>query len=201
VPELAPLIRGGGCARSRDQLPTSVAPGGTPACSTPLQRAAPTCGRPDKALKLFGFQLLAKGAWPLNRVDSLDYPSTPGLHFRWIGSNRGLSVGGRMAGPLSVLLGRNGSLVPWLLIQVRLQSQHTTPVRPGSTAPSRDIRGMRISRDGVPIRVTAAGNQALVGSTALTGHPWVIPVVACDRCHESKGRGEGDRSMCGADRI
>ena len=28
--------------------------------------------------------------------------------------------------------------------------------------------------------VAAAGNQGTVGSTAITRHPWVIPVVACD---------------------
>ncbi len=28
--------------------------------------------------------------------------------------------------------------------------------------------------------VAAAGNQGMVGSTAITRHPWVIPVVACD---------------------
>jgi subtilisin family serine protease len=31
------------------------------------------------------------------------------------------------------------------------------------------------------IMVAAAGNQGTIGSTALTRHPWVIPVVACDR--------------------
>ena len=30
------------------------------------------------------------------------------------------------------------------------------------------------------IIVAAAGNQGTVGSTAITRHPWVIPVVACD---------------------
>jgi subtilisin family serine protease len=30
------------------------------------------------------------------------------------------------------------------------------------------------------IVVVAAGNQGTVGSTAITRHPWVIPVVACD---------------------
>jgi subtilisin family serine protease len=30
------------------------------------------------------------------------------------------------------------------------------------------------------ITVVAAGNQGMIGSTALTRHPWVIPVVACD---------------------
>ena len=30
------------------------------------------------------------------------------------------------------------------------------------------------------IVVAAAGNQGLLGSTAITRHPWVIPVVACD---------------------
>ncbi|MGH7801047.1 MAG: S8 family serine peptidase [Thermodesulfobacteriota bacterium] len=28
--------------------------------------------------------------------------------------------------------------------------------------------------------VAAAGNQGTVGSSAITRHPWVIPVVACD---------------------
>ncbi len=35
------------------------------------------------------------------------------------------------------------------------------------------------ARRGVLI-VAAAGNQADIGSTAITRHPWVIPVVACD---------------------
>jgi subtilisin family serine protease len=35
------------------------------------------------------------------------------------------------------------------------------------------------ARRGVVV-VAAAGNQAEVGSTLLSGHPWVIPVVACD---------------------
>jgi subtilisin family serine protease len=30
------------------------------------------------------------------------------------------------------------------------------------------------------IVVAAAGNQGTVGSSTITGHPWVIPVVACD---------------------
>jgi subtilisin family serine protease len=35
-------------------------------------------------------------------------------------------------------------------------------------------------RHGV-IVVAAAGNQGTLGSSAITRHPWVIPVVACDR--------------------
>ncbi len=35
------------------------------------------------------------------------------------------------------------------------------------------------ARHGV-ICVAAAGNQGMIGSTAITRHPWVIPVVACD---------------------
>lgn len=35
------------------------------------------------------------------------------------------------------------------------------------------------ARRGVLV-VTAAGNQGTIGSTVLTRHPWVIPVVACD---------------------
>jgi subtilisin family serine protease len=30
------------------------------------------------------------------------------------------------------------------------------------------------------IIVVAAGNQSIIGNSALTRHPWVIPVVACD---------------------
>jgi subtilisin family serine protease len=37
----------------------------------------------------------------------------------------------------------------------------------------------RAARRGVII-VAAAGNQGAVGSSAITHHPWVIPVVACD---------------------
>jgi subtilisin family serine protease len=35
------------------------------------------------------------------------------------------------------------------------------------------------ARHGVLV-VAAAGNQATIGSSAITRHPWVIPVVACD---------------------
>jgi subtilisin family serine protease len=35
------------------------------------------------------------------------------------------------------------------------------------------------ARRGVII-VAAAGNQGTIGSNVITGHPWVIPVVACD---------------------
>ena len=35
------------------------------------------------------------------------------------------------------------------------------------------------ARRGVLI-VAAAGNQGTIGGTVITGHPWVIPVVACD---------------------
>ncbi|HTS66693.1 MAG TPA: S8 family serine peptidase [Candidatus Acidoferrales bacterium] len=34
------------------------------------------------------------------------------------------------------------------------------------------------------IAVVAAGNQGLVGSSALTRHPWVIPVIACGESGE-----------------
>jgi hypothetical protein len=29
--------------------------------------------------------------------------------------------------------------------------------------------------------VAAAGNQGALGSSVITRHPWLIPVVACDR--------------------
>jgi subtilisin family serine protease len=31
------------------------------------------------------------------------------------------------------------------------------------------------------IVIAAAGNQNIVGSSVITGHPWVIPITACDR--------------------
>jgi subtilisin family serine protease len=41
------------------------------------------------------------------------------------------------------------------------------------------------------IVVAAAGNQGIVGSTAITRHPWVIPVVACDL----RGRPLGESNL------
>jgi len=45
-------------------------------------------------------------------------------------------------------------------------------------------------RRGVII-VAAAGNQGTVGSTAITRHPWVIPVVGCD----SQGRPTAESNL------
>jgi subtilisin family serine protease len=42
--------------------------------------------------------------------------------------------------------------------------------------------------------VAAAGNQATLGSSAITRHPWVIPVVACDRW----GRPTGESNLGGS---
>lgn len=49
--------------------------------------------------------------------------------------------------------------------------------------------------------VAAAGNQGTLGSTAITSHPWVIPVVACDLrgkpMNESNlGSSIGRRGLC-----
>jgi subtilisin family serine protease len=54
-------------------------------------------------------------------------------------------------------------------------------------------------RRGVII-VAAAGNQGTVGSTAITRHPWVIPVVACDlrgrpTSNSNLGRSIGRRGL------
>ena len=50
------------------------------------------------------------------------------------------------------------------------------------------------------IIVAAAGNQSMVGGTAITAHPWVIPVAACDSrgqpINESNlGRSIGQRGL------
>jgi subtilisin family serine protease len=51
------------------------------------------------------------------------------------------------------------------------------------------------------IIVAAAGNQGTLGSTAITRHPWVIPVVACNLqgrpMNESNlGNAIGKRGLC-----
>jgi subtilisin family serine protease len=51
------------------------------------------------------------------------------------------------------------------------------------------------------IVVAAAGNQGLVGSSAITRHPWVIPVVACDLrgrpiSYSNLGSSAGRRGLC-----
>lgn len=55
------------------------------------------------------------------------------------------------------------------------------------------------ARRGV-IVIVAAGNQGILGSTAITGHPWVIPVVAYDRQsrpidHSNLGSSIGRRGL------
>jgi subtilisin family serine protease len=44
------------------------------------------------------------------------------------------------------------------------------------------------------IVVAASGNQGALGSSAITRHPWVIPVVACD----DGGRPTNDSNLCGS---
>jgi len=48
--------------------------------------------------------------------------------------------------------------------------------------------------------VAAAGNEGAVGGSAITRHPWVIPVVACDRAgwpvgHSNLGHSIGSRGL------
>src|SRR5262249_49485829 len=48
--------------------------------------------------------------------------------------------------------------------------------------------------------VAAAGNQGTVGSSSITRHPWVLPVVACDlrgqpSSHSNLGRSIGRRGL------
>jgi subtilisin family serine protease len=50
---------------------------------------------------------------------------------------------------------------------------------PGSERGLDDALGQAAARGAIVI--VAAGNQGTLGSTALTRHPWVVPVVACDR--------------------
>lgn len=50
------------------------------------------------------------------------------------------------------------------------------------------------------IVVAAAGNQKAVGSTVITRHPWVVPVMACDlqgrpAAYSNFGRSIGNRGL------
>jgi subtilisin family serine protease len=57
------------------------------------------------------------------------------------------------------------------------------------------------------IAVAASGNQGTLGSSAITRHPWVIPVVACDLqgrpiCYSNFGSSVGRRGLSASgDRI
>ena len=56
------------------------------------------------------------------------------------------------------------------------------------------------ARHGVLI-VVASGNQHALGSSSMTRHPWVIPVVACDArgfptAHSNLGRSIGSQGLC-----
>jgi subtilisin family serine protease len=45
------------------------------------------------------------------------------------------------------------------------------------------------------IVIAAAGNQGAVGSSSLTRHPWVVPVVACDQSGRPTGESNLGRSI------
>jgi subtilisin family serine protease len=76
---------------------------------------------------------------------------------------------------------------------------------------SREERDLEQALDyaarGAVITVAAAGNQSTIGSSPITRHPWVIPVVACDRrglpvAQSNLGRSIGARGLCApGDRI
>jgi subtilisin family serine protease len=53
-------------------------------------------------------------------------------------------------------------------------------VRPSPKSESRLEEALDYAAHGGVIVVAAAGNQGAVGSSAITRHPWVIPVAACD---------------------
>jgi subtilisin family serine protease len=80
-------------------------------------------------------------------------------------------------------------------------------VQAGATGQRRlnDVLDYAIRR-GV-IVVAAAGNQGQVGSTIITRHPWIIPIVACDRrglplSYSNLGNAIGRRGLCApGDRI
>jgi subtilisin family serine protease len=50
---------------------------------------------------------------------------------------------------------------------------------PSSSGERRLCEALNYAASTGAIAVVAAGNQSLIGSSALTRHPWVIPVIAC----------------------
>ena len=53
-------------------------------------------------------------------------------------------------------------------------------VRPSPKGESKLEEALNHAAQRGVITVAAAGNQGTVGSSAITRHPWVIPVAACD---------------------
>jgi subtilisin family serine protease len=53
-------------------------------------------------------------------------------------------------------------------------------VQPSSTGQRELEEALNYAASRSILIVVAAGNQGVVGSTVITRHPWVIPVVACD---------------------
>src|SRR5271157_4701638 len=53
-------------------------------------------------------------------------------------------------------------------------------VRPSPKGESKLQEAFNYAAQRGAITVAAAGNQGMVGSSAITRHPWVIPVAACD---------------------
>jgi subtilisin family serine protease len=54
-------------------------------------------------------------------------------------------------------------------------------VGPSSTNDERLKQALTYAASRGVIPVVAAGNQGTIGSSAMTRHPWVLPVVGCDR--------------------
>jgi len=64
-------------------------------------------------------------------------------------------------------------------------------VQPSLKGESRLEQALDYAAQRGAITVAAAGNQGTVGSSAITRHPWVIPVAACDL----KGRPLGESNL------
>ena len=66
--------------------------------------------------------------------------------------------------------------------------------QPSPKGESRLEEALNYSAHRGAITVAAAGNQGSVGSSAITRHPWVIPVAACN----SQGRPLGESNLAGS---
>lgn len=67
--------------------------------------------------------------------------------------------------------------------------------QPSSTSERKLEDALNFAAGRSVIIVAAAGNQGTVGSTAITRHPWVIPVAACDSQGRPLGASNFGRSI------
>jgi subtilisin family serine protease len=89
------------------------------------------------------------------------------------------SGGGQM--PSATPLELASAIVETIDAGARILNLSASLVQPSAKGESELESALNYAAQRAVIVVAAAGNQGVVGSSAITRHPWVIPVAACDR--------------------